>query len=74
MWQQMIIIVTVLCATGYVTWTFLSMDARQQLLDWLASRRLFVGLARRHRARMSAPGCSNCAASSPVRKVGSLEP
>jgi hypothetical protein len=60
MWQQVVIVLAVLGAAGYVIWTFLSMPARQRLLDTLAARRCMVGLASRHRARMSAPGCSNC--------------
>ena len=62
MWQQAIIAVLLLIAAGYVTWTFLTMRARQRLLDALASRGLLVGFAAQHRARVSTPGCSNCPA------------
>jgi hypothetical protein len=72
MWQQVLIGLLVLAAAGYVTWTFLSMAARQRLLDALAARGLLLGAARAHRARLSTPGCSNCDAagdrSAPHRK------
>jgi hypothetical protein len=60
MWQQVLIAVLVLIAAGYVTWTFLSMRARQRLLDVLAARGVLTGFAAQHRARLSTPGCSNC--------------
>jgi hypothetical protein len=62
MWQQALIVPVVLAASGYVTWTFLSMPLRQRLLDALAARGVLVNLAHRHRARLSVPGCSNCPA------------
>jgi hypothetical protein len=62
MWQQAIIALAVLVAAGYVAWTFMSLRARQRLLDRLAARGLLVDMARRHRARMGTPGCSNCSA------------
>jgi hypothetical protein len=65
MFQQVVIGLVVLAAAGYVTWTFLSMAARQSLLDRLAGMGLFVGAARRHRARLNTPGCSNCSAAEP---------
>ncbi|HWW21320.1 MAG TPA: hypothetical protein VNZ06_10980 [Steroidobacteraceae bacterium] len=63
MWQQLLIGLVVLAAAGYVTWSFLSMPTRQRVLDALAKRGLLIEVSRRHRARLSAPGCSNCAAS-----------
>jgi hypothetical protein len=68
MWQQAVIAVLVLMAAGYVTWTFLSMRARQKLLEALAARGLLKGFAARHRARLAIPGCSNCSAASDHRK------
>jgi hypothetical protein len=72
MLQQALIGLLVLAAAGYVTWTFLSMTARQRLLDALAGRGLLVAVARSHRARLSTPGCSNCAAADqpPPRQKG----
>jgi hypothetical protein len=66
MLQQVIISIVVIGAASYVAWTFLSMTARQSLLDRLAGLGLFANAARRHRARLSTPGCSNCAASTPA--------
>ena len=51
MLQQAIIVVLVLCAAGYVVWTFLPMIRRQQLLDALAACGVLTGVAARHRAR-----------------------
>jgi hypothetical protein len=62
MWQQVSIALIVLVAAGYVIWTFLSMRARQRLLDALAARGMLVKAAARHRARLVVPGCSNCPA------------
>ena len=62
MLQQMMIVLLVLIAAGYVTWSLLSMTSRQRLLDALARRGLLVQAAQRHRARLAAPGCGNCAA------------
>jgi hypothetical protein len=62
MGQQALIALVVLAAAAYVTWTFLSMTARQRLLDALAARGLLVASARKHRVRLAIPGCSNCAA------------
>jgi hypothetical protein len=59
--QQLIIVVIVLCAAGYVTWTFLTMSRRQSLLDWLAARGVARRAAAAHRATLTTPGCSNCA-------------
>jgi hypothetical protein len=62
MWQQLIIVLLVLFATGYVVWTFLPMMRRQRLLDALAAHGVLVRAAARHRARLATPGCSNCSA------------
>jgi hypothetical protein len=62
MWQLPIIALLVLAAAGYVTWTFLSLSARQRLLDALAARGWWVNRARAHRSRLATPGCSNCSA------------
>ena len=62
MWQQLIIALLVSFAAGYVIWTFMSMRARQRLLDALAARGLWVKAAARHRARLATPGCGNCPA------------
>jgi len=64
MWQQVIIVLLVLIAAGYVTWTFLSMRTRQRLLEVLTAMGMLKGYAARHRARMATPGCSNCSAAS----------
>jgi hypothetical protein len=69
MWQQVIMALLVLIATGYVVWTFLSMSRRQRLLDALAGHGLLVQAAARHRARLATPGCSNCAAAEQHGKV-----
>jgi hypothetical protein len=60
MLQQFIIALLVLFAAGYVTWTFLPMLRRQQLLDALAAHGLLTRIAARHRARLATPGCGNC--------------
>jgi hypothetical protein len=60
MWQQFIIALLVVFAAGYVTWTFLPMLRRQQLLDALAAHGLLTRTAARHRARLVTPGCGNC--------------
>jgi hypothetical protein len=62
MWQQIIIVLVVLFASGYVVWTFLPMMRRQRLLDALAARGVLVRAAAQHRARLATPGCSNCSA------------
>ena len=62
MLQQLIIAVLVLCAAGYVVWSFMTMGARQRLLDLLAARGLWVRAAAEHRKRLALPGCGNCAA------------
>jgi hypothetical protein len=62
MWQQWMIALLVVLAAGYVIWTFLSLRARQALLDVMAARGVLVGFAVRHRARMTTPGCGNCSA------------
>ena len=62
MWQQLVIALLVVFAAGYVVWTFLSMTRRQRLLDALAAHGVLVRAAARHRARLSTPGCGNCAA------------
>jgi len=64
MWQQVVIALLVLMAAGYVAWSFMSMRARQGLLDALASRGLLARFAAQHRARLATPGCSNCSAAS----------
>jgi cytochrome c553 len=61
MWQQIIIALLVLGAVGYVAWAFMTMGARQRVLDALATRGLFAAAAARHRARLTLPGCGNCA-------------
>ena len=62
MLQQLIIGVLVLIAAGYVAWSFMSMGARQALLDALAARGLAVRAAAEHRKRLATPGCGNCSA------------
>jgi hypothetical protein len=62
MWQQLIIALLVVSAAGYVAWTFLTMTRRQRLLDALAAHGILARAAARHRARLSIPGCGNCAA------------
>jgi hypothetical protein len=62
MWQQFVIALLVLFAAGYVIWTFMSMHARQKLLDVLAARGMLVRAAAQHRARLAMPGCGNCSA------------
>jgi len=61
MWQQCMMALLVAFAAGYVVWTFLSLGARQRLLDVMAARGVLVGFAARHRARLALPGCSHCA-------------
>lgn len=70
MWQQILMGLLVLAAGAYVVWTFLPMLSRQRLLDALAGKGLLVDLSRRHRARLSAPGCSNCSAASTPSHLG----
>jgi hypothetical protein len=60
MWQQVIIVLVVAFAAGYVTWTFLPMMRRQRLLDALAAHGVLARAAAQHRARQATPGCSNC--------------
>jgi hypothetical protein len=67
MWQQWMIALLVVLAAGYVIWTFLSLRARQGLLDMMAARGVLVGFAARHRARMTLPGCSHCSAGGNAR-------
>ena len=62
MLQQVVIGVLVLSAGGYVVWSFMSMGARQWLLDALAARGVAVRAAAEHRKRLATPGCSNCSA------------
>jgi hypothetical protein len=62
MLQQLIIAILVLCAAGYVAWSFMPMSRRQRLLDLLASRGVAQGWADSHRKRLRMPGCGNCAA------------
>jgi hypothetical protein len=62
MWQPLIIALLVSVAAGYVIWTFMSMRARQRLLDVLAAHGMLVRAAARHRARLATPGCGNCPA------------
>jgi hypothetical protein len=62
MWQSLIIALLVSFAACYVIWTFMSMRARQRLLDALAARGVLVRAAARHRARLATPGCGNCSA------------
>jgi hypothetical protein len=68
MWQQWMIALLVVLAAGYVVWTFLSLRARQALLDLIAARGVLVGFAARHRARMTLPGCSNCSSAGDAGK------
>ncbi|HEX4024990.1 MAG TPA: hypothetical protein VHX52_09855 [Steroidobacteraceae bacterium] len=60
MLQQLIIALAVLFAAGYVIWTFTPAARRQRWLDALASRAVLTRAAARHRARLSASGCSHC--------------
>jgi hypothetical protein len=69
MWQQVIMALLVVSATGYVVWTFLSMTRRQRLLDALADHGVLVQAAARHRARLATPGCGNCSAAEQHGKV-----
>jgi hypothetical protein len=62
MLQQLIIAILVLCAAGYVAWSFMPMTRRQWLLDLLAGRGIARGWAEAHRKRLATPGCGNCAA------------
>ena len=62
MLQQVVIVLLVVVAAGYVTWTLLPMLTRQRLLDALAARGLLVRAAASHRARLATPGCGNCPA------------
>lgn len=62
MLQQVIIAILVLCAAGYVAWSFMPMARRQQLLDLLAARGIGRSWAEAHRKRLATPGCGNCAA------------
>jgi uncharacterized membrane protein YjgN (DUF898 family) len=70
MLQQLIIAILVLCAAGYVAWSFMSMSRRQWLLDLLAARGIGRGWADSHRKRLLTPSCGNCAASSDHIKDG----
>jgi hypothetical protein len=69
MLQQLIIAILVLCAAGYVAWSFMPMSRRQWLLDLLAARGIARGRADAHRRRLAAPGCGNCAAASEHHKA-----
>jgi hypothetical protein len=62
MWQPLIVALLVSFAVGYVIWTFMSMRARQRLLDAFAARGMWVKAAAQHRARLATPGCGNCSA------------
>jgi hypothetical protein len=62
MLQQVVIGVLVLSAGGYVVWSFMSMGARQSLLDALAARGIAARAAAEHRKRLATPGCGNCSA------------
>jgi hypothetical protein len=70
MWQQVIIVLLVVFAAGYVAWTFLPMMRRQHLLDALAAHGVLVRAAAQHRARLATPGCGNCAAAGDHAKPG----
>jgi uncharacterized membrane protein YjgN (DUF898 family) len=70
MLQQLIIAILVLCAAGYVAWSFMSMSRRQRLLDLLAARGIAQPWADAHRKRLLTPGCGNCAASTDHVKGG----
>jgi hypothetical protein len=69
MLQQLIIAILVLCAAGYVAWSFMPMTRRQQLLDLLAARGFGRRWAEAHRKRLAAPGCGNCAAAGEHQKA-----
>jgi len=69
MLQQLIIAVLVLCAAGYVAWSFMPMSRRQRLLDLLAARGIATRWADAHRQRLGTPGCGNCAAADEHGKV-----
>lgn len=60
--QQLIIVLAVAVAASYLVWTFSPLSRRQRWLDALAARGLLVRVAARHRARLGAGGCGNCAA------------
>jgi hypothetical protein len=67
MMQQLIIALAVGIAAAYLVWTFSPMPRRQRWLDHLASRGVLVRTAARHRARLGAAGCGNCAAAATHR-------
>jgi hypothetical protein len=69
MLQQLIIAILVLCAAGYVAWSFMPMMRRQGLLDLLAARGIARGWAETHRKRLGMPGCGNCAAAGDPHKT-----
>ncbi len=74
MLQRLIIAILVGAAALYVVWSFLPMQRRQRLLDALAARGLLLRAAARHRARLAAPGCGNCAASGDHASVKPHDP
>jgi hypothetical protein len=62
MTQQLIIALAVGISAAYLVWTFSPLPRRQRWLDALAGHGLLVRAAARHRARLGAAGCGNCAA------------
>jgi hypothetical protein len=70
MMQPLIIALAVAVSVAYLIWSFSPLSRRQRWLDALAAHGLLVRAAARHRARLGAPGCANCAAagSHPVRR------
>lgn len=60
--QQLIITLAVAVSAAYMIWSFSGPARRQRWLDALARRGLLVRTAARHRARLGAAGCGNCAA------------
>jgi len=60
--QQLIVALAVTVSAAYMVWSFSAPTRRQRWLDALAGHGLLVRMAARHRARLGAPGCGNCAA------------
>jgi hypothetical protein len=60
--QQFVIALALIASVAYLVWTFSSLSRRQRWLDALAGHGLLVRTAQRHRARLGAAGCGNCAA------------
>jgi hypothetical protein len=69
MWQQVLVAGGVLAATLYVVWTFMTLRARQRLLDAVAARGFCVTWAARHRERLGTGGCGRCAAAGHLKSA-----